>query len=327
MTNAFSVPSQRCEAEVTNPEASILILTKNEAKNCGAALQQVFRQRSAPSFEVVVVDSGSTDETLSIVSEFPVRLYQIPAHSFHHSATRNLAAGLARGRVLIFLAGDAVPADEHWLEALLEPFSDPQVGAAYGRQLPKAGSTRERAIVFDTIYGDRRVVKEASRRSELGYRYYLFSTVNAAIRADIWQRAGGFPEDLKVFEDLAIGKKILDGGWKIVYTPDATVFHSHNHSARDLFKRYFDLGVVFKRLGIWNDETSHSMFVDGISVLRRGLRFPEGGANGNGARAAGSAWQTVAQSGVKYAALMMGRHEQLIPRVLKRRMSAFHLYD
>lgn len=327
MANAISVPSRHPDAEVASLETSVLILTKNEAKNCGAALQRVFGQQRAPSYEVVVIDSGSTDGTVSIVSEFPVRLHQIPAQSFHHSGTRNLAATLARGRVLVFLAGDAVPADDRWLAEMLAPFSDPQVGAVYGRQLPKPGSTQERAMVFDAIYGQARIVKEPARRRELGYRYYLFSTVNAAIRADVWQRTGGFPEDLKVFEDLAIAKKILDGGWKIVYTPDAAVFHSHNHSAGGLFKRYFDLGVVFKRLEMWDNEISQSMFRDGLAVLRRGLGGNRAtvGANGNGA--AQSALHAVAQNGIKYAALMIGRHEQLLPRVLKRHMSAFHLYD
>ena len=88
-------------------------------------------------------------------------------------------------------------------------------------------------------------MKDPAHRNGIGYRFYHFSDVNAAIRRDIWE-AVRFPEDLKVFEDLGIAKQILDRGWKIVYEPEAAVFHSHPHTTVGLFKRYFDIGYTLK---------------------------------------------------------------------------------
>ena len=232
-------------------KTSILVLTKNEAQNIGFCLEAVYSQRAADAFEVVVVDSGSTDATLEIARRFPARIVQIPAETFHHAGTRNLAASLAEGEILVFLVADAIPASDTWLDALTANFDDPGVGAVYGRQLPKPGASLEREDALNTLYGEQRMVKDPAHRNGLGYRFYHFSDVNAAIRRSVWQ-AARFPEEMKVFEDMGIAKRILDLGWKIVYEPKSPVLHSHNHSTVGLFKRYFDLGYTLKLLNIWD---------------------------------------------------------------------------
>ena len=90
-------------------KASILVLTKNGMPDVARCLKAVYSQRTTNAKEVIVVDSGSTDETLEIARGFQVRLEQIPPASFHHARTRNFAAGLARGEILVFLSQDAIP--------------------------------------------------------------------------------------------------------------------------------------------------------------------------------------------------------------------------
>ena len=81
--------------------------------------------------------------------------------------------------------------------------------------------------------------------------------------------ATNFPEDLKVFEDIGIAKRILDRGWKIVYEPAASVYHSHQHTTLGLFKRYFDLGYTFRQLGIWNEGTKASLLHDAWKMMAK----------------------------------------------------------
>ena len=310
-----------------NVRSSILILCKNEAANIGSCLEAVFGQRGAGEFEVIVVDSGSTDGTLEIARVLAaraqggcsVRLEQIPAGTFHHARTRNYAASLASGEILVYLAADAVPASEDWLRFLLANFEDEKVGAVYGRHVPKPGSSLERQDALNALYGEERVVKEPATRSRLGYRYYLMSTVNAAIRRDVWA-ATKFPEELKVFEDLGIAKRILEQGGKIVYEPAASVYHSHQHTTRGLFKRYFDIGYTFRQLGIWNAGTKASLLRDAWKLVRRKLARFDG--NGDGRKARVSLSQDVAKS----AGMFLGLNEKFLPLILKRRMSAFRVY-
>jgi len=301
-------------------KVSILILCKNEAANMGPCLDAVFAQKEAGEFEVLVLDSGSTDGTLEITRKYPVRVETIPAGTFHHSRTRNLAAELASGDTLVYLAADAFPATEYWLKALLENFADASVGAVYGRHLPKPGASLEREDALSAVYGETRLVKEAATRGKLGYRYYHMSTVNAAIRRGVWA-ATRFPEELKVFEDLGIAKKILESGWKIVYEPRATVFHSHTHTTTGLFKRYFDIGYTLRQLGIWNDGTRGSLVKDAWKLFRG--KFARLGKSAGGGKVRTSLGQDLAKS----AGLFLGLNEKFLPLALKRRMSAFRVYE
>jgi rhamnosyltransferase len=301
-------------------KASILVLCKNESTNIGRCLEAVFGQTGTGPFEVIVVDSGSTDGAPEIALRYPVRLERIPAGSFHHACTRNYAAQLAVGEILVYLAADAFPTDTNWLRALLGGFEDETVGAVYGRHLPKEGSDLERRDALETVYGSERIVKEPGTRNRLGYRYYHMSTVNAAIRRRVWA-ATRFPEELKVFEDLGIAKRILDQGWKIIYEPAASVYHSHWHTTLGLFKRYFDIGYTFRQLGIWNGETKASLFADALRLMRQ--KMSRLGTHEDCRKVRASLSQDVAKS----AGMFLGLNERFLPLGLKRRMSAFRVYE
>ncbi len=299
---------------------SILILCKNEERNIARCLQAVLGQRGFEESEIILIDSGSTDRTAEIAADFPVKIHHIAAESFHHARTRNYAAQLAKGESLIFLAADACPATDTWLESLLAPFGDPEVAAVYGKHLPRPGATAERRATLATVYGEKQVVKSLAAKRDLGYRCYHLSTVNAALRREAWL-ATKFPEEVKVFEDVAIGKRLIDSGWKIVYEPRAAVYHSHNHSSDALLKRYFDLGVTWRRLGMWDAEVRASVVRDALRVVSGGKRVSAGDPQPSGRS---RRWRPAA---AKYLGMSLGLNEQLLPLRVKRKLSAFQLFD
>ncbi len=302
-------------------ESSITIITKNEGPNIGPCLEAVYSQKDVGPFEVVLVDSGSTDATVEIARRYPVRIEQIPAEAFHHARTRNLATSLTSGPIIVGLSGDAIPASNTWLRNMIANFSDPSVGAVYGRQLPKPGCTAERHGTFEMIYGDKKIVKDPAHRSGAGYRFYHFSDVNAAIRRSIWENTP-FPEELKTFEDLGIAKRILDQGWKIVYDPEAAVFHSHRYTSVQLFKRYFDIGYTLKELQIWDAPgTRASMFDDFRRLVRNKFM---GGQSNNGIGMAGTA---ILQDIAKSAGLLLGANQRYLPLAIKRNISAYRVFE
>jgi rhamnosyltransferase len=301
-------------------ETSIVIPTKNGVEDIAACLEAIYFQKDVGRLEVLVIDSGSTDNTLEIVRRYPVRLERIPPETFHHARTRNFAANLASGKFLVFLSQDAVPASNTWLVALLSNFNEPFVGAVYGRQLPKAESGLERRSAFAAMYGEARIVKMPMDGVDLGHKYYHFSNANSAIRRKVWE-ATRFPEDLKVFEDVGIAKRILDSGWSIVYEPEAAVYHSHDFPLDILFKRYFDIGVVYQRLGIWNNRSRASLWRDGWREFENKLSLvlkeerPEG---------AGS---SLVKDFGKYVAIQLGRNGKILPRAVKKKLSLYGLFD
>jgi rhamnosyltransferase len=301
-------------------ESSILIPTKNGGAEFDSCLRAVHSQKDVGPLEVIVVDSGSTDETLEIAQRYPVRIERIAPEEFHHARTRNFAASLATGQFLVCLSQDAIPASDSWLAALIGNFNDPAVGGVYGRHLPKLGSSIERQHTLSTVYGEERIVKQQGNRESLGYLYYHFSDVNSAIRRDLWQ-AMGFPDQLKHFEDVGIAKSILDGGWKVVYEPRAGVYHSHHHTATELFKRYFDTGYAYKRLGIWTAQMRSSMLRDLWKLLRRKLTRSDG--KGSASKLGASIRDDLAKS----AGLFLGLNEQYVPMAIKRHLSGNRLFD
>jgi rhamnosyltransferase len=301
-------------------ECSISILTKNEGLNIGACLEAVYSQRYVGEFEVVLVDSGSTDATLEIARRFPIRIEQIRPEEFHHARTRNFAASLGSGDIIVNLSGDAIPASDTWLQELLANFKDPSVGGVYGRQLPKSASTMERQDTYDAIYGAQRIVKDPAHPNELGYRFYHFSDVNSALRRSMWESIP-YPEDFKTFEDLAIAKRVLDAGWKIVYEPKAPVFHSHHYSAKQLLKRYFDIGYTLKQLEIWETPGIRSSLLRGFGQLISRQLSP---GRGNGP---GTPHTALSQNLAKGAGMVLGLNERFLPLALKRHLSSYRVYD
>jgi rhamnosyltransferase len=300
---------------------SILLLTKNDAHGVCACLNAVYSQKHIDPFEVLVIDSGSTDGTLDAVRRFPVRLEQIPPESFHHARTRNLAARSAKGEILVFLSQDAIPASTGWLRAMIYNFSDSTVGAVYGRQLPKPGSSLEREDALSALYGAQKMIKDPACRNRRGYLFYHFSDVNAAIRRSVWESTL-FPENLKVFEDLGIAKLMLDAGWKIIYDPAAPVFHSHKHTTAGLFKRYFDIGYTLKLLKIWDmPGTKQSMLRDASHLLTKKIN------NLGNDRRVRSLNHGIRQEIVKSAGMFLGLNQACLPLSLKRHLSAFQVFD
>jgi len=179
----------------------------------------------------------------------------------------------------------------------------------------------ERQDTLDTIYGTHRVIKDPAQRNGLGYRFYHFSDVNSAIRRTVWQ-ATGFPEELKVFEDLGIAKRILDSGWKIVYEPHAAVIHSHNHTTIGLFKRYFDIGYTLKLLKIWDAPgTRISLGRDAWKLIQKKLVQKKIGRTNKA-----SAGKGIQQDLAKSFGMFLGLNQACLPLVLKRRLSAFRVF-
>lgn len=302
-------------------EVSIIVLTKNGRPHLERLLPTLVAQAGKAPGEVLAVDSGSDDGTLELLQRFPVRIAQIPPEDFHHARTRNFAARLARGRILVLLSQDAIPASGNWLESMIKNFDDPQVGAVYGRQVPKPGSSLERQQALNAVYGEVRVVKDPAHRNGLGYRFYHFSDANAAVRRSVWEKTQ-FPEDLKVFEDLGLAKRVLDSGWKIVYEPEAAVIHSHDHNTLGLFKRYFDIGYTLKHLEIWDAPgTRQSLLRDAFRMLKNSAQHPRSDSSTPSIR------KGLQQDFAKSLGMFLGLNQNCLPLVVKRRMSAFRVFE
>ena len=219
-------------AEVSRPLVSIVIPNKDEGEMLRCCLTQIFRQEVPFPFEVIIVDSGSGEETLNIIRQFPVRLHCIPPASFNHGLTRDLGASLARGEHLVFLNGDAIPCGEKWLIGLIEPL------ILSGEYAAVQGGIQERGRAHRFFWNSCGSLFYFSRLSERWIARYDgigFSTVNAAIRRQVWEELpfGEAP----IMEDKRWQKAAVARGYKILYRSEVKVVHSHDFDLKDLIRR------------------------------------------------------------------------------------------
>jgi len=226
------------------PEVSIVVPSKDGGARFEVCLESVFAQRAPFAFEVVVVDSGSGEESMRRLGRFPVRLSTIPPGEFDHGRTRDLGASLARGTILVFLNQDAVPASQDWLATLVAPLRDGKEYAAV------QGGIREFAEgprFFWDSSGPRFYFTRESEGWIARYGGVGFSTVNAAMRRSAWE-ACPFGEAVTM-EDKKWQRAAAERGLRIAARPEAAVFHTHDYDLRGLVRRCLQEGWGWRLLG------------------------------------------------------------------------------
>ncbi len=227
--------------------ASIILLTKNGEKDIYNSLSAIFSQKTSHVFEVIAIDSGSTDATLDILSKFPVKVVSIRPEEFRHGKTRNLGAYLAKGKYLVFITQDAIPFDDHWLELLINSMNeDEEIAGAYSRNIPKLGCDPFEARYIARAWGEKREVKSIKNCKNYK-KLVFFSDTSSCIRKSVWEKFP-FNEELVQTEDQDWSKKVLEAEYKIAYEPASIISHSHCYPIKKLFNKYFDAGTAHKQI-------------------------------------------------------------------------------
>ncbi len=252
---------------LTSLDASIIIPTKNEAKNIDRCLRGIFSQNTEHQFEVIIIDTGSTDETIDIVSGYDIRLKRISPRGFRHSKVRNFGAKISKGEYLIFISGDAYPANTHWVDSLLSNFTTDTIAGVFGKQIPFPDADPIVQRQLSIYYGDtRRINKKYDRMS---FQTFFFSNVNSAIRKEIWQMHP-LDEDYIYCEEIEWATWAILNGYQSIYDPSAAVYHSHNCPLRLALKRRYLDGRAHKR--IFRDTYRLGNTLGNSSTLRTFIR-------------------------------------------------------
>jgi rhamnosyltransferase len=236
-------------------KATIALLTLNADPWLRELLDSVRRQKTDFEYEVLLIDSGSTDKTLEITAEYPeVRLHQIPNSEFGHGKTRNLAAQLSQADFMVYLTHDAVPAHDYWLTEMLRPFDlNPKVACVFGKQIPRFDCcpTVKRDIInlfasfgpdhFTMVAQANPILGGQASKDAIGF----FSDVNSAVRRDLL--VGEIPyRNINYAEDQAFGRDVTEAGLYKVYAPLGSVIHSHSYPPFKYLRRMYDEMVGLK---------------------------------------------------------------------------------
>lgn len=228
-------------------KVSVIIPTLNAERWISRQLDSLFSQTI--DAEKIVIDSGSTDATCSLVLAHAdrVRLLKLPNEAFDHGGTRDYALRQSTGDIVCFLTQDALPTDERCLEKLLAAFSAPNVAAVYGRQIAYPDAPEYERLTRMFNYPDQPRVWREEDIPYYGVKSYFFSNVCSAYRREVYLAVGGFDTPILCNEDMMMSAKLLHAGNALAYTPEAAVYHSHHYALRKEYQRNVWIGKVMEQ--------------------------------------------------------------------------------
>ena len=232
-------------------------------------------------------------------------IIHITKPEFDHGGTRNQAAAMCDGEIMILLTQDAIPADEHLIENLIKPFEDEEVCAAYGRQMADKKDNPVEAYTRIFNYPKESRIKSKEDLPKLGIKTFFCSNVCAAYRKSEYNALGGFPLHTIFNEDMIFASHLIEAGKKIAYAADAKVVHSHNYGCLAQLHRNFDLGV---------SQAQHPEIFDAYPSEGEGIRMVKKSASY--VCKIHKPWLLVTlffQSGFKYVGYFLGKRYKSLP--------------
>jgi rhamnosyltransferase len=231
----------------TEESCSIVIRCYNEQRHIGRLLSGI-TQQTIRNVEIIVVDSGSTDATVSIASRFPVKILSIRPEEFSFGRSLNMGCQAAQGEFVVIASAHVYPVYKDWLERLLAPFTNPQVALVYGRQRGNEMSKVSEHQIFAQWFP-----KESNPQQD----HPFCNNANAAIRRSLWERQP-YDETLTGLEDLEWAKRAMQLGYKISYAADAEIIHVHDETPKSIYNRYRREAIALKhvfpqeRFNLWD---------------------------------------------------------------------------
>ncbi len=322
---------------------TVAIPVRNGGRLLAGTLAALARQ--SVEHELLVCDSGSTDDSLALARAHGARVLEIAPGDFSHGATRNLLMREAVGAHVALLTQDAEPVDERWLQRLLEGFALAEdVGIAYGPYTPRPHAAsavrRELEAWFASLSPDGSPRIERLEQHERGLpvveligRRGFFTDANACLARAAWERVPF--REVPYAEDRVLAIDMLRSGYAKAYVPDAAVLHSHDYTTLQELRRCFDEWRGLREVYGWREPASPAHLarqLRGALGQARRAAIREG-ASSNGHRT------TLAAAGrhhvARLAGALLGSRADLLPATLRRRLSlegragfvALHLDD
>ncbi len=218
-------------------KASIIIRAYNEEKHIGRLLYGI-SQQTYKNVETILIDSGSTDATLEIAAQYPVKVVHITPEEFTFGRSLNRGIAASSGDVLVITSAHCYPVYPDWLEQLIKPLEQADVALCYGRQSGGDTNHFSEHQFFSKYFPANSVLQQAHPYSH---------NANAAVRRTLWEQ-NHYNENLTGLEDLAWSSWAMELGYSIAYVAEAEVVHLHEETWRQVYKRYKREAIALKQI-------------------------------------------------------------------------------
>jgi rhamnosyltransferase len=216
---------------------SIVIRAYNEAQHLPRLLEGIHKQ-TVRDVEIILVDSGSTDDTVGIAESYGVQILHISSADFTFGRSLNVGIRAAAHELVVIASAHIYPLYPDWLECLLLPFGDKQIALVYGKQRGTESSNFSENQIFKQWYPDVDIERQENP---------FCNNANAAIRRAVWCEHP-YDETLTGLEDLAWAKQTQSAGYGISYAASAVIIHKHDETPGGVYNRYRREAMAFKRI-------------------------------------------------------------------------------
>jgi glycosyltransferase involved in cell wall biosynthesis len=215
---------------------SVVIRAYNEEKHIGRLLEGILAQ-TVRDVEIILVDSGSTDATVSVASRYPVRVVSIAPEEFTFGRSLNRGCAAARGEWIVVASAHVYPVYPDWLEQLLAPFEDPVVALTFGKQ--RGSST--------TKFSEHQILAAWFPEKSARVDRPFCNNANAAIRRNLWSMRP-YNEEIPALEDVEWATWATAQGRSVAYVAEAEVIHVHDEDRRAVYNRYRREAMALKQI-------------------------------------------------------------------------------
>jgi len=197
---------------------SLIIRTYNEEKWVGQCLRTVQQQDIDRQTEVILVDNLSTDKTVEKAEHVHPELTLVEIEEYMPGYALNEGVRASKGEYIVCLSAHCIPVDNQWLQNLVDNFEcEEDIAGVYGRQVPVESSDPADKRDLIRTFGLERRIQD---------RDTFFHNANSMVRRDVWEEYP-FKQDVTNIEDQIWGNEVINAGYKLIYEPDAAVYHHH----------------------------------------------------------------------------------------------------
>lgn len=223
------------------PKIGVAFITHNAKNHLKRCLPPFLNSPLKP--RVLVVNSTSSDGTVEEAEKLGAETLVLPRQSFNHGATREAARKHLDVDIIVMATPDAYALNTETLEKLIDPIVNGKSAVSYARQLPHHDAQFFEAFAREFNYPPEGHIRGIEDIQRYGVYTFFCSNSCAAYSNEALNAIGGF-QPVLIGEDTVAVAKLLHEGYKIAYTAEAVVHHSHTYSLWQEFQRHFDTGLA-----------------------------------------------------------------------------------
>ena len=213
---------------------SCVVRTYNEGKHLGNLLSALKKQ-SVGDIDIIIIDSGSNDNTVNIAKKNNCRIKRIKKEDFTFGKSLNIGCKEAKNELIVICSAHVLPINNYWIEELIKPLEKKNCAMSYGLQRGVESSYFSEKQIFQDYFPD---------TGENNIENFA-NNANSAIKKSVWEKVH-FNEKITGLEDIEYSKKISNLGFKTEYVPKAGIYHIHEETPMQIKWRFEREAIALK---------------------------------------------------------------------------------